>query len=134
MVKIHLIGEQIQNISQSADIITATTATCIDNILTNNEDIIQSTILISDITDHFPTILSSNLDVVKQKICEKEFVYKRHHSDDNIDKFKQRLSDVKWQVQATFQATFQIWIVLKHDPDLEQMFQIRLLIQIFAPG
>ena len=45
--------------------ITATTATCIDNILTNNEDIIQSTILISDITDHFPTILSSNLDVVK---------------------------------------------------------------------
>ena len=47
--------------------ITATTATCIDNILTNNEDIIQSTILISDITDHFPTILSSNLDVVKQK-------------------------------------------------------------------
>ena len=77
--------------------ITATTATCIDNILTNNEDIIQSTILISDITDHFPTILSSILDVVKQKICEKEFVYKRHHSDDNIDKFKYRLSDVKWQ-------------------------------------
>ena len=53
--------------------------------------------MISDITDHFPTILSSNLDVVKQKKCEKEFVYKRHHSDDNIDKFKQRLSDVKWQ-------------------------------------
>ena len=71
--------------------ITATTATCIDNILTNNEDIIQSTILISDITDHFPTILSSNLDVVKQKICENEFVYKRNHCDDNINKFKQTL-------------------------------------------
>ena len=26
------------------------------------------------------------------------------------------------------QATFQIWIVLEHDPDLEQMIQIRLLI------
>ena len=48
-------------------------------------------------TDHFPTILSSNLDVVKQKICENEFVYKRNHCDDNINKFKQRLSDVKWQ-------------------------------------
>ena len=52
--------------------VTATTATCTDNILTNNEDIFLSTILISDITDHFSTILSSNLDVVK--ICEKEFV------------------------------------------------------------
>ena len=26
------------------------------------------------------------------------------------------------------QAMFQIWIVLEPDPDLEQMFQIRLLI------
>ena len=77
--------------------ITATTATCIDNILTNNEDIIQSTILISNITDHFPTILSSNLDVVKQKICENKSVYKRNHCDDNINKFEQRLSDVTWQ-------------------------------------
>ena len=77
--------------------ITTTTATCIDNILTNNEDIIQSTILITNLTDHFPTILSSNLDVVKQKICIKEYVYKRNHCGDNIHKFKKRLSDVKWQ-------------------------------------
>ena len=34
--------------------------------------------------------------LLNKKICEKEFVYKRHHSD-NIYKFKQRLSDVKWQ-------------------------------------
>ena len=35
--------------------------------------------------------------LLNKKICEKEFVYKRNHSDDNIDKCKQRLSDVKWQ-------------------------------------
>ena len=48
--------------------ITATTTTCIDNILTNNEDIIQSTILLTDLTDHFPTILSSNVNVGKRNM------------------------------------------------------------------
>ena len=33
--------------------ITATSATIIDNILTNNEVIIQSSIIVTDISDHF---------------------------------------------------------------------------------
>ena len=48
----------------------------------------------------------------------------------------QKMSILLWSISMTeikkqnhfVQATFQIWIVLEHDPDLEQMFQIRLLI------
>ena len=47
--------------------ITPSTATCIDNILTNNENIIKSTILVNDKSDHMPTILSSNLDFISPK-------------------------------------------------------------------
>ena len=41
--------------------ITANTATCIDNILTNNVNIIQTAILVNDTSDHMPTILLTNL-------------------------------------------------------------------------
>ena len=51
----------------------------------------------TDITDHFPTVLTtrSNLSI----LCgsTKKVTYKRIHSDANIAKFQQRLSDVKWQ-------------------------------------
>ena len=36
--------------------ITETTATSIDNILTNDENVIKSSILVTDITDHMPTV------------------------------------------------------------------------------
>ena len=77
--------------------ITATTATIIDNILTNNEDVMQSTILVTDISDHLPTILTIDLDVAKQKNCKKKSIFKRKHSNENVNRLKQRLSDVKWQ-------------------------------------
>ena len=47
--------------------ITANTATYIDNILTNNEDIIQTTILVNDTSDHMPTIVSTNLNFINSK-------------------------------------------------------------------
>ena len=61
--------------------ITETTATLIDNILTNNEQIVQSTIVVSDITDHMPTILSINLDFVNSNVngYSKKVSYKRNH-------------------------------------------------------
>ena len=77
--------------------ITATTATCIDNILTNNVDVLRCNILVTDISDHLPTFLSCNLDVVNSKNREKKYVYKRNHSNDNISKLKQKLSNVNWQ-------------------------------------
>ena len=76
--------------------ITETSATCIDNILTNNEDITQSTIIVTDITDHMPTILSSNIDFTMQKQFTKNVTYKRKLCDANINRLKQKLSNVNW--------------------------------------
>ena len=39
--------------------ITETTATIVDNILTNVETVIKSSILVTDITDHIPTVLTT---------------------------------------------------------------------------
>ena len=39
--------------------ITETTATIIDNILTNYENVIKSSILVTDITDYMPTVLTT---------------------------------------------------------------------------
>ena len=77
--------------------ITANTATCIDNILTNNENIIQTTILVNDTSDNMPIILSTNLDFINPQKHENKFIYKRNHCDDNISKFKKRLSEINWQ-------------------------------------
>ena len=56
--------------------ITESTATIIDIILTNNdEDIAKSTILITNASDHFPTILSANLDLEIPKSSTKKFIY-----------------------------------------------------------
>ena len=43
--------------------ITEKTATCIDNILTNCENVQKSTIFVTDVTDHMSTVLVSNLSL-----------------------------------------------------------------------
>ena len=76
--------------------ITETTATFIDNIVTNNQQIVQPTIEVSDITDHMPTLLSVNLDLVNSNVngYAEKVLYKRNHGNANIDKLKERLSEV----------------------------------------
>ena len=84
--------------------ITEFTASIIDNILTSSENIIKSSILVTDISDHFPTTLSINLDCVnisgdvKSVASINNFMvaYKRNHSNDNITKFKKKLMEVNW--------------------------------------
>ena len=77
--------------------ITETTATIIDNILTNDENVIKSSILVTDITDHMPTVLTTRNNLTNHSGSTKKITYKRIHTDDNIAKLKQRLIDVKWQ-------------------------------------
>lgn len=74
------------------------TATIIDNILTNtSDDLIKTNILVTDITDHFPTVLYKQLHNLKKHKNEgNKYVYKRIHSDVNIDRFKNNLSCVDW--------------------------------------
>ena len=119
--------------------ITETTATLIDNILTNNDEIVQSTIVVSDITDHMPTILSTNLDLVTSNVndnAEKVF-YKRNYCNANIEKLKQRLSEVKWHESldninvnadydkfiATFNSLYDECIPLKNVKSIEKKIQ-----------
>ena len=76
--------------------ITATSATLINNILTNCESIIESNTIITDISDHLPTVLMSNLSLHYNHANENKSFYKRIPSDDSVMKFRNRLSQVKW--------------------------------------
>ena len=76
--------------------ITEESATIIlDNILTNLDSSVISKIVLTDVSDHLPTILTTNLSV-KNKPHDKKYVYKRVFSDANIAKLKQRLTSVNW--------------------------------------
>ena len=73
--------------------ITETSATIIDNIITNSNENIKTGIILTDITDHFPTVYHKNSNMFKQKSTTADkYVYKRIHSDDNVTKFKNSLS------------------------------------------
>ena len=91
--------------------ITETTATIIDNILTNsNDDVIKTNILVTDITDHFPTVLYKQIyDLKRHKNAKNKYVYKRIHSDVNIKKLKNKLSGVNWNND----------ILSGNDPDID---------------
>ena len=75
--------------------ITESTATIIDNILTNDDNVIRSSILVTDITDHMPTVLETCVNytykISYNRYHDDNITYKRHHSDANVVKFKQRL-------------------------------------------
>lgn len=75
--------------------ITVTTSTCIDNILTNNQNIVQSTILVTDGSDHFITTLSANIDLNHKNNRHIKFVYKRKHGESNFKKLKDTLGNIK---------------------------------------
>ena len=78
--------------------ITETSATIIDNIMTNTNGKIKTGIIVTDITDHFPTVFYKNLNMSKQKsnTTNNKYVYRRNHSEDNISRFKNSLSRVNW--------------------------------------
>ena len=64
--------------------------------MTNYNEKVQTGILVTDITDHFPTVFYKNTNVFKQKTNVDEYTYKRNHSEDNVSRFRQKLSGVKW--------------------------------------
>ncbi len=76
--------------------ITETSATIIDNILTNNVNIDKSSILIADVSDHLPTILTTKSSMTYKNTNYKKVEFKRNHSNVNIARFKKKLLDVNW--------------------------------------
>ncbi len=76
--------------------ITESSATIIDNILTNNLDIDKSSILITDVSDHLPTVLTTKLDMTSNSANIKKVTYRRKHTNDNIARLKSKLQGVNW--------------------------------------
>ena len=72
--------------------ITEHTATIIDNIITNTDNIVECAINVTDITDHMPTVLVSNINSKEKSKPKQNALYKRRHTDDNINIFKSNLS------------------------------------------
>lgn len=76
--------------------ITEQSATIIDNILVNNHDDINSAIIVTDISDHLPTILIENHSIKNQSTRGSKHFFKRNHSPGNINHLQQKLSNVNW--------------------------------------
>ena len=75
--------------------ITEETATIIDNILTNYDRDVNSRIVLTDISDHLPTIVTTNC-AVPNKSNNNKYVHKRLLTDGNVSKLKQKLSNIEW--------------------------------------
>ena len=76
--------------------ITENSATLIDNILTNNYDV-ASAILVTDTSDHFPTVVSTSSNVRKKETKSDEGkCYKRNYTNDNVNYLKESMSSIKW--------------------------------------
>ena len=81
--------------------ITKTSATIIDNIITNSDNPLRTAILITDISDHLPSILMTKLKTgndsgKSESSNENKLLRKQKFTEDDFTKVKQRLSQVKW--------------------------------------
>ncbi len=79
--------------------ITRKSATLIDNIFTNSRCDQTSGIIMTDLSDHFPIFVSTDLDVPK-KAKVNDHVYVRQCTSQNIEIFKKELSDVNWNEEC----------------------------------
>ena len=76
--------------------VTATSATLIDNIFTNNIGDINNSVqglFITDISDHFPVFLIARQMEIKEKGT---YIFKRLYSFLNIENFCQAMSNISW--------------------------------------
>ena len=76
--------------------ITPTSATLIDNIFTNSLARQTAGIIMTDISDHFPIFITTNLRVYDRKNSQCDQQYVRHYSESNIRDLKAELSTVEW--------------------------------------
>ena len=76
---------------------TETTAILIDNILTNCDNVQHSATFVTDISDHMPTSLVSNLSLYDISVQNSMCSCKRCPSNDNISSLRKFLANVKWE-------------------------------------
>lgn len=81
--------------------ITATSRTCIDNIMTNlNSDKFQSSVLFTAISDHEAVQINIDLPILNVNNLnteQDEIIKKRHYSETNKNRFKNILDDENWE-------------------------------------
>ena len=93
--------------------ITEHSATIIDNILTNIDNTAETAIIVTDITDHLPTVLVSNMCSKEKEKQKPKVTFKRRYTDDNINLFKSKLSKVDWEnilVNANVNVDYTIFL------------------------
>ncbi len=78
--------------------ITSKSATLIDNIFTNSKYNQTSGIFMTDLSDHLPIFICTDLKT--KKVVENNDVYVRHFTKENIEHFKKELNSVDWNVQC----------------------------------
>ena len=78
--------------------VTRTTVTAIDHIITDAilESTIQSAIIKSNISDHFPILIILENSFSKYKIDEKTKITKQDLNNENIQNFQFLLEHIKW--------------------------------------
>ena len=75
--------------------ITSRTATLIDNIFTNSKSKQTSGIIITDLSDHLPIFISTDLNVSRNTV--KSGVDIRQYTTESVNKLKNELKNVDWE-------------------------------------
>ena len=86
--------------------ITSTSATLIDNIFTNNYVDVNSSITITDISDHFPKVTSIKLNFPKNKDLNSEPTYERS--------FRLAQVCICWLISVTWRKKFYFFLLNQH--------------------
>ncbi len=83
--------------------ITQRTATLIDNIFSNDIEVIDSSsngITFSDISDHLPVVHVRNFETLTETI-QNEYVFKRDFNDSNTQSFTNAIDGLSWEKLQT---------------------------------
>ena len=82
--------------------ITSKSATLIDNIFTNSRHSQTSGIIMTDLSDHLPIFVFTDLTVCKSVKCNDD-IYVRQYTHANIESLKKELSSVDWKILCNSQ-------------------------------
>ncbi len=76
--------------------ITSNTATLIDNIFTNSTAEQTSGIIMTDLSDHLPVFICTDLNISRKFQSENSYHEVRQYTCENVDKLKSELKTVEW--------------------------------------
>ena len=119
--------------------VTASTATLIDNILTNSffEASLKKGIIKTSVSDHFPVFAALNISKNKRSTSDKIEITKRNFSERNKASFKKDLKKADWSIlnrrenaNIIYESFLEIFLKLyeKHFPLQKQVIKTKDLL------